>query len=380
MPAPRTRVRLLAPLLAAALVGGVAAPPGLAAFQSQAASAYRTDLTGVCPNPIVVQTNWWPEPDHGALYQLIGPGGTEDTNRNVYVGPLGSTGVNLEIRAGGPAVGFQPATAQEYADDSILLGMIGTDESIQTSAEQPTIAVFATYEKNPQIFFWGNSDWNFQSVADIGKSGQTVLAFGSATYLDVFEGKALLDKNQVDTSYTGDPSRFVAADGNIVSQGFVTSEPYHYEHEVQAWSQPVKYLLMDNELPIYQDALAIRADKLDANRACLQKLVPLLQQAEIDYVHDPSATNGVISDFASKLKGGAQTSAPGAAAAVQLMLSEGIVANGSDGVFASFDDSRAQSLIDELAPIFAAKGKPVKDALQPSDVQTNQFLDPTLKL
>jgi hypothetical protein len=370
--------RLLAPLPALALIGAILAPPGFA--QSQAASAYTTDLTGVCPNPIVIQTNWWPEPDHGAIYQLIGPGGTEDTNRNVYVGPLGSTGVNLEIRAGGPAIGFQPATAQEYADDSILLGMIGTDESIQDSADQPTVAVFATYEKNPQIFFWGNPDWDFQSVADIGKSGATVLAFGSATYLDVLEGKGELDKNQVDTSYTGDPSRFVAADGNIVSQGFVTSEPYHYENEVEGWKQPVKYLLVDNELPIYQDALAIRADKLDASRACLQKLVPLLQQAEIDYMHDPTATNGVITDFASKLKGGAQTSAPGAVAAVKVMQSAGIVGNGADGTFGSFDAARTQTLIDAYAPIFATKGKPVKEGLQPSDVQTNEFLNPNLKL
>src|SRR5207248_5057056 len=196
-------------------------------------------------------------------------------------------GVNVEIRAGGPAIGFQSVTAQEYQDDSILLGMVGTDEQIGASANQPTKAVLAWYAKNPQIFFWGNPAWDFQSVSDIMKNGATVLAFSGGAYLDVLEGKGVLDKNQVDTSYTGDPSRFVAADGNIVSQGFVTSEPYIYEHEVQGWMKPVKFLLLDKEVPIYQDTMAIRSDKLAASRACLQKLVPMMQRSAIEYVKNP---------------------------------------------------------------------------------------------
>jgi hypothetical protein len=363
--------------LAAGLLAVAAAQPGLAASQ---ASPYSTDLTGVCPNPVVFQTNWWPEPDHGLAYQLIGPNGTMDTNKNTYSGPLGSTGVNLEIRAGGPAIGFQTTTAQMYQDDSILLAFGGTDEQINTSANQPTVAVLAWYEKSPLIFFWGNPDWNFQSAADVGQSGATVLAFESAAYIDVLEGKGLISKDQFDTSYRGDPSRFVAADGNIVSQGFVTSEPYHYEHEVNGWMKPVKYLLLDKEFPNYQNPLTTRADKLDQNRPCLQKLIPLFQQAAVDYVKNPEPINAVITDFSSKLKGGAQTSLPGAAAAVQLMLDQGIVANGTDGVFGSFDNARVQQLIDDLGPVFRAKGVTLKDGLTPSDIVTNEFLDPSIKL
>ena len=106
-----------------------------------------------------------------------------------------------------------------------------------------------------------------------------MLAFSGASYIDVLVGKGALNMSQVDESYTGDPSRFVAADGNIVSQGFVTAEPYLYENEVPDWKKPVKFLLLDNDVPIYQDDMAIRTDKLDANRACLQKLVPLMQQS-----------------------------------------------------------------------------------------------------
>src|SRR4030088_1732588 len=291
-----------------------------------------------------------------------------DTNKNTYTGPLGTTGVNIEIRAGGPAIGFQSVTAQEYQDDSILLGMVGTDEQIGNSASQPTTAVLAWYAKNPQIFFWGNPAWNFASVSDIGKNGATVLAFSGAAYLDVLQGKGALTKDQVDTSYTGDPSRFVAADGNIVSQGFVTAEPYIFAHEVHGWKKPVKYLLLDKEVPLYQNTLAIRADQVEGNRACLQRLIPLLQRSSIDYLKNPGPVNAVLVDFTAKIKGGTQITIAGAVDAVQKMLSLGIVSNGTDGVFGSYDMAQVQALIADYGPVFAARGKVIKPSLQASDI------------
>ena len=152
-------------------------------------------LKGVCPDTVVMQTNWWPEPDHGLMYQLIGPNGTIDTNKNTYSGPLGNDGRERRDPRWWPGDrlpdGDRPGCTQ---DDSILLGMGGTDEQIGTSADQPTIAVLAWYAKNPQIFFWGNPDWNFNSVADIGKNGATVLAFSARRYLDVLEGKGALEQ------------------------------------------------------------------------------------------------------------------------------------------------------------------------------------------
>jgi ABC-type nitrate/sulfonate/bicarbonate transport system substrate-binding protein len=179
---------------------------------------------------------------------------------------------------------------------------------------------------------------------------------------------------------TPDPSRFVAADGNIVSQGFVTAEPYIYEHEVNGWKKPVKFLLLDTEVPIYQDTLVIRADKLEPNRACLQKLIPMLQRGAIDYVKNPAPINAMLVDYTSKIKGGTQISLPGAADAVQKMLSLGIVANGTDGVYGSYDTARVQTLIDDYGPVFAAKGKAPRPGLKPSDLFTNEFLDKSIKL
>jgi hypothetical protein len=356
--------------VSASSVGGGNSSPG----------SFTTNLKGVCPSNVIIQTDWWPEPDHGGLYQLIAPSkGKADPNANSYSGPLGHTGVTLTLLAGGPAVGYQNVSSQLYANQKILLGQVQTDESIQLSNTQPTTAVFASYEQSPQVFFWGNPKWNFKNVAAIGKSGTTVLAF-DATYLDVFEKEGLLTSAQVDTSYQGNPARFVAAGGNIISQGFIDDEPYIYQHEVKGWDKPVKYITTAQSYPVYSNSLVIRSGALQSNAACLTKLVPLLQQAEIDYVHNPAPVNKAIYNFASELKGGAQLDLPGSAAAVKTLVSHGIIANGTDGVFGSFNSARLTKLITTLSPIFASQQKPVKSGLNASNLATNKFLDKNLHL
>ena len=229
-----------------------------------------------------------------------------------------------------------------YQDDDILLGLIGTDEQVSFSGAQATTGVLAWYQVSPQVFIWGNPDWDFQSVADIGESGATVLAFEGSAYLDVFTGQGLLDPAQIDTSYQGGPARFVAEDGNVVQQGFLTSEPYSLEFEVPEWGKPVEFLLVSDEYPVYQNTVAVRSDRLESDGECLALLVPLLQQASIDYVNDPEPINAALVDFVSQIEGGGFTLSAGKAAdAVVKQLENGIVANGPDGVFGSFDQDTA---------------------------------------
>jgi len=356
------------------------APAVLTSTTSGAPGSYSTNLKGVCPSNVIIQTDWWPEADHGGLYQLIAPSkGVANVNSDSYSGPLGTTGVNLTLLAGGPAVGYQTVTSQLYANQNILLGQVGTDEAIQLSATQPTTAVFASYEKNPQIFFWGNPNWHFTTVKQIGQTNHTVLAF-QATYLNVFEKEGLLKASQVDTSYQGNPSRFVADSGNIVSQGFIDDEPYTYEHNTPGWNKPVHVLSVASSYPVYQNALVVRSGALQADAPCLTKLVPILQQAEIDYTKNPVPTNEVIYNFANQLKGGAQLTLAGSNAAVKTLLANGIIANGTNGVFGSFNSQTVQSLITTLKPIFAAQNQPIKAGLTPTDIATNQFLNPNIKL
>jgi hypothetical protein len=88
----------------------------------------------------------------------------------------------------------------------------------------------------------------------------------------------------------------------------------------------------------------------------------------------------MLVDYTAKIKGGTQISAAGAADAVKKQLTLGIVANGTDGVYGSYDTARVQTLITDYGPVFAAKGKAPKAGLKPSDIFTNEFLDKSIKL
>src|SRR5207244_10676602 len=84
------------------------------------------DLRGVCPGTVVIQTDWDANAENfGALYGLLGPDPLIDTAGKRVTAALVTqgqdTGVKLEVRAGGPAIGFARATAQMYADPTITL-------------------------------------------------------------------------------------------------------------------------------------------------------------------------------------------------------------------------------------------------------------------
>ncbi|MEI2706088.1 MAG: hypothetical protein V9E89_12740 [Ilumatobacteraceae bacterium] len=62
-----------------------------------------------------------------------------------------------------------PVTQIMYADDSILLGYVYTDEAIQFSGEFPTVAIESGYEKNPQMIMWDPGTYpDVKGIADLG--------------------------------------------------------------------------------------------------------------------------------------------------------------------------------------------------------------------
>src|SRR5688500_9539299 len=141
---------LVATALAAALAlsacGGGEEAGGTAAPAAPAAEAGgQLDLAGVCPANVVLQQDWQPEAEHGSMYSLVGPDYSVDTSAKSVTGSLVTqgvdTGVDVEVRPGGPNVGFQPVPALMYLDEAITLGAVNSDAAIAAFAEQPTVAV-----------------------------------------------------------------------------------------------------------------------------------------------------------------------------------------------------------------------------------------------
>jgi ABC-type nitrate/sulfonate/bicarbonate transport system substrate-binding protein len=346
---------------------------------STTAATGATSLAGVCPSTVVVQTDWNPESDHSEVYELAATGGTIDAAKKRYTAPLISqgqdTGVKIEIRAGGPATGFQSPTQQMYSDDSIYMGYVNTDESIQNAAKKPTVSVMAPRENWAQVLIFDPATYHFKTIADIGKTNATVLYFQANVYMDYLVGAGILKKSQVDASYDGKPARFVTAGGKVVQQGFLTAEPYQYEHEVKPWLKPVSTLkISDAGYPNYGETLAVRKADVAKDSPCLKKLVPMIQQAQVDYAKSPERANTLIAQLVPKYNTGWVYPKALADFAAKAQVDNKIIADGTDGTLGSIDTARVQKMIDIVSPIYAKNNIKVPAGLKPSDLFTNEFV------
>jgi hypothetical protein len=350
------------------------------ASNAPAAASDRLTLKGVCPDTIVVQTDWFPESEYGVYYHLVGPNPRVDTNKKLVNGPLVAegqdTGVRVEVRSGGPATGFELVSAQMYKDKNITLGQVNTDEAVRFSAKQPTLAVVAPMEISPFMIMWDPKTYpQFNIIADIGRTDAKVYYFEGDTYMEYLIGSRILKRSQVDGSYDGSPANFVAANGKATQAGFATSEPYLYENEINGWKKPVKYALVnDTGYPFYPQALAIRPADKQRLAPCLEKLVPIVQRAQVDYLKNPDNTNRFIIDAVRKYNTDWTYSEGLANYAIQKMR-EDFVNNGSDSTIGNFEQARVQRIIDIVTPILTAQRQAPKPNLKPEDIVTNEFID-----
>jgi len=383
------RAGMLALGLVAALAAGCASgsTAGLGGRSAAAPPGARTDLRGICPDPIVVQTSWFSQVEHFVAYQLLGSGYTVDAGHKRVTGPLVAhgvdTGVRIEIRAGGPAIGFEQVSAQMYADRSITLGMIPLDEAIQNSAGQPVTGVMTPYDVDPLVIMWDPATYPaFNTISDIGQTDTKVLFFnGERTYMDYLLGTGQLRRSQVDGSYDGSPARLAASRGAIAVQGLATSEPWKWEHEVPAWDKPLRYqLVADSGYPNYRNLLAIRSGDKQRLAPCLQRLVPILQQSTVDFMADPDPVIRTILSIIGRTRQAYTDSTARSEQAVRVMRDDGLVTDGKTAVLGDFDPSRLRRLITIDVPIFAGQHKPLKPGLTADDIATNEFLDPTISL
>lgn len=357
------------------------------AVNATASAASSHHLAGVCPATVVIQADWNPESEHGGLYQMLGGSVQIDDGKKRVTGTLvdadgNDTGVKLEIRAGGPAIGYDSVANQMYSDPGILLGYVSTDDAIIASAKQPVTAVVAPLEKSPTAIMWdpaANPGW--KSIADVKAAGAKVRYTNGLAYMDYLTATGALDPKQVDGSYDGTPGSFVADAGKAAQQGYATAEPYLYQHEIKAWGKPLAFqLVADTGYEIYVQALSIRSDKLQENSACLKKLVPIIQQAQIDFLQEPADANKLIVELVKKYNTGWQYSQGVADYSVEQQKKLGIISNGPDATLGNMDMARIQKLMDVMVPVLTKKKIDIPAGLKAEDLATNEFVDTTIGL
>ena len=338
------------------------------------------DLSQVCFSPIVVQTDWFPQAEHGGIYELLGDDYQVDAERGATTGSLVfrgvDTGVDLEIRAGGPFI-ESPVVTEMFLDGSIMFGYIGTDVALSRQAETPTLAVFNALSVNPQVIMWDATKHpDAKTIADIAAEVSAISVFGDRPFMRYLVGEGVVPADKVDGNYKGN---LLLTTDDVAHQGFATSEPYRYLNLDSGAISVAYQLLHDTGWTSYPQNLAINKLRLDALRGCLTKLVPMMQHAQLDYIAAPQRTNAIIIAAVKAFDTFWTQDESLTAYAVDTMLSLGIIANGDTPTFGDFESPRIDDFITKAIPILRAQGVEVPD-LTAADIATNEFLDPTISL
>lgn len=361
--------------------------PALAGEFAQA--SYTTPLADVCPNPMIIQKDWLMQAEHGGIVQMIGEGG--EMAPGSYRGPLGSTGIELVILEGGGGIGLgdgETAYSALFMGNSRAgvtphLGFHELDNSFIFSARFPTMGVFAPLDISPTALFWDEATYpeGFDSLMDLqefaaGGGGKIYVSTTKRTF-----GKWLVEagvpQDVFVEGYRGDGENFVINNGTWLNQGFVTSEVFKFETG-NNWGKPISFTTLDDfGYRNYTGILAVAKPRLEELTPCLEKLVPIIQQATVDYARDPAEVNAVIVAFNAADMGTSwwKTSAELVAYASATMVAEGIMGNGHDDIVGNFDMDRAAEILDLVQGALDERADP---DVTVGDVVTNRFIDPAI--
>jgi len=235
---------------------------------------------------------------------------------------------------------------------------------------------------SPLAIIWDPATYpQFNIIADIGQTDTNVLYTKGLSYMEYLVGSGILRRSQLDGSYDGSPALFVQSAGKAAFQGFATSEPYLYQHEIKQWGKPLKYSLVnDAGFNTYFSAVSVRAADKAKLAPCLKKLVPILQRSQADFIARPQPAIAVILDLVQQYKTGWVYSKGLAEYSAKALNDLGIVDGGPNGVLGDFEMSRVNNIMKIMVPIMAAQRQQPREGLKAEDIATNEFIDQSVKL
>jgi hypothetical protein len=355
-----------------------------------AAAHYTTDLTADCPEKIIMQLSWLAEPEFAAAYQLIGAGGKMETNS--YTGPLGSTGIELQVLDGGPGVGFVPIPTALHAGNLVAgvtpdIGLYGIGDSVAQSGKFPTTAVLNSFQKDPQNLVFDGDKYTIENLDDLvaaTQGGAQMYVTGKYIgYVQYLIGKGV-PENVFIEGFGGDYDKFITSGGSLINQGYSTDTNFRLEKEFTEYGKAVEDIYVaDLGYDAYPISAFVATPRLEELTPCLTKLVPLMQQAMVDYIADPTEVNEMIAEYNDAGHGAAywQTSVEHNQAAHDVMVSDGLVDNGTDDTLGNDEEGKNQALIDLLLPILEAQNSDTHDPdVTVDDIFTDEFIDPSIGL
>jgi NitT/TauT family transport system substrate-binding protein len=221
--------------------------------------------------PVTLQTDWYPQPEHGGFYDALLKGYYKDEGLDVTIVPGGPFVVgDKQVASGG-------ATFAMSSSDAVL---------VANSRGLPLMAVAATLQRDPQCLMV-HADSPVHSFADL--NGRTVAVKPGSAWLEYVVKKFNLDKlREIPATYS--VANFLQ-DPNYIQQAFVTSEPFFAR---KAGVQVRTLLVSDTGYSPYRVYMTSQ-DFVKEHPDVVAKFVRASTKGWRDYIADPSVANAEIS-------------------------------------------------------------------------------------
>jgi len=335
----------------------------------------------------VIQKDWLAEIEHAPIYQLIGPDGK--MSENTYEGEIGDTGVTLRIIDGGPGLGEGQTvisslfTGNLKTNEMPTLAFVMSNDAAVFSKQFPVVGVVSPLRKSPQMIFWDPETYpeGFETVEDLKEFAKTGNKIYVGSIAETF-GKWLVDEGVPESAfiegYAGDAENFVTNGGKWLNQGYSSNEKWDFENG-RGWGKPIDYVYVsDLGFDYYPSVLSVPKDKLEELSPCLELLVPMIQQATVDYVADPRPINEMLAKYNEEGYGASYWKTPIELneAGFQVMIEDELIGN-ENGSIGGFDMERVQKTIENVKSGFDDRANPDVKA---EDIATNEFIDPSIAL
>lgn len=185
--------------------------------------------------PVVLQTDWFPQAEHGGFYQAL--------VRGYYA----EEGLAVEILPGGPGAMIKHKVVQGMAQ----FGMNRSDDiAVAVERGLPLAMVFAVMQRDPQALVMHPE----QAASDFRDlDGRTVIASPGLNWISYLERRYTIRLNIQPHTYG--LTHFLR-DPSLVQQCFVTNEPYYIREQ---GIEPVVLMLADSGYEPYHVVFTSRS-------------------------------------------------------------------------------------------------------------------------
>ena len=253
--------------------------PGDASSTTVAAGAPK--LSGLCPDPLVVQLDgsfdMWSLP--WTAMESIDGTDLNDSYSALMVNPIDRTptGIHLELRHTLPPDKTVAKVLRE--DRTVQLGSVSTDQSISERSSAPLAYLAAPWLHDDRIVWWTSSANNTSTSND-------ALSLAELT----------LDPTVTVTGAISDPTIAYLVGSGLVNRKQLTDQPGTVQFG-QFLSDPTSWLsgagarrwqfLTETGWSPYPHAVVTNPDLLAPLKACFEALVPMMQQAVVEVAKEP---------------------------------------------------------------------------------------------